>query len=476
MRKYLAILVVMGLVGCAPDLGALTEPRADLTAGADKSDTNNYPPANWWEAYNDPQLNALITEGLKNSPSITEALARVRSANAAAQTQGASLEPTLDANGVLEKYRESYNQGVPSAFVPHGFNNDASASLNFNYELDFWGKNHDALAAAMSEAKAAELDAEQGKMIVATNIATTYATLATQYAELDAAKDSTAVHTKVAELVAQRFTIGLENQGAVEQEKAKAKGLESEVAALEESIALTKNSLAALMGATPDRADSITRPDINDIKPLGIPAVVPADLIARRPDLLAARERMTAAAHRINVAHAGYYPNINLMANIGHESLGLGPFFKNTSLTGAFGPAIDLPIFEGGTLEGNYRGARADYDVSVAQFEGAMVEALHQVADATTSMKALMGRADALQESLNAAQKAFDITNNRYKGGLGSYLDVLNAEDTLIVTRFAVADIEARGFTLDVALVKALGGGYMPPTKDSNAPTKETQS
>ena len=361
----------------------------------------------------------------------------------------------MSADGFLEKYRQSYNEGFPPSEVPHGFENDASAILNFNYELDFWGKNRDTLAAAVSEAKAAELDAEQAKLILTTTIASTYAKLLDDNAQLDATQKSLDVHRKIVSMMQERQHIGLENQGAVEQQKAQTAAIEAQLAAVQENINLVKNQLAALVGAKPERADSITRPDIASLNSLGLPDVIPADLIARRPDLAAASERMQAAAKRINVAHAGYYPNIDLMANIGHASLGLAPFWKNTSLSSSFGPAIHLPIFEGGQLEGNYRGARADYDTSVAQFEGAMLEALHQVADAVTSKKALVERTAKIKEAAEDAEHSYNVSMNRYHGGVGSYLDVLKSEDMVILAHYAEADIHACAFTR-----RCLGQGF----------------
>jgi outer membrane protein TolC len=171
---------------------------------------------------------------------------------------------------------------------------------------------------------------------------------------------------------------------------------------------------------------------------------------------------LEAAANHINVARAGFYPNINLTGYIGHQSLGMSTFLKSTSLTGSFGPAIHLPLFSAGLIEAQYHDSYAEYNASLANYEAAIVRALHEVADAITSHKALDLRIEKTTDALNAAERAYKISKNRYEGGLSTYLEVLRAEDNLIVSRRAMAQIQARAFTLDVALTKALGGGFKP--------------
>jgi outer membrane protein TolC len=140
--------------------------------------------------------------------------------------------------------------------------------------------------------------------------------------------------------------------------------------------------------------------------------------------------------------------------------LGLSLFTNPGSRIGALGPAVRLPIFEGGRLRAAYRGAVADYDGAVASYNGAVTQALQDVSDAAVSLRALDGRVAESQKALDAASRAYDIALRRYKGGVATYLEVLSAEDTLITNQRALADLHARAFSLDVALVRALGGGF----------------
>jgi NodT family efflux transporter outer membrane factor (OMF) lipoprotein len=196
------------------------------------------------------------------------------------------------------------------------------------------------------------------------------------------------------------------------------------------------------------------------IRAFGLPAQLEADLLGRRPDVIAARLSAEAAANRIKVAKAEFYPNVNLTAFIGLQSLGLNMLTKSGSGVGSVGPAITLPIFDSGRLQGNYRGARAQYDEAVASYDETLTKALQEVADSAVSARALDLRLGKSREALAASAKAYNLTRQRYAQGLGTYLDVLTAEDALISNRRAVADLETRAFTLDVALVRALGGGF----------------
>jgi NodT family efflux transporter outer membrane factor (OMF) lipoprotein len=222
---------------------------------------------------------------------------------------------------------------------------------------------------------------------------------------------------------------------------------------------LTRLRIAALVGDGPDRALAISQPADPEVPAFGLPANLPADLIGRRPDVRAARFRVEVRASQVGVAKAGFYPSVNLSAFIGPQVLGLGKFFDAGSIAGNIGPAISLPIFRGGALSANLRGARADYDEAVASYNDTLLHALQDVAQVTTSERALAEQLDHAQKARDAAQVAYQAATERYRGGLLNYIAVLSAENTLIASKRAVSQLETRRFTLDVALVRALGGG-----------------
>lgn len=467
----LFILVVLSGCMVPPELGPKAELRKDLIK-YNQSDTNAvYPHHNWWKEYQDDQLIVLIEEGLANSPSIAEALTRIQNANAIAIKAGAALE--LSVEGSITKFRQSYNQGVRSTFIPKGFRDLGIFQANISYELDFWGKNTEALNAAISHVEASKLLFEQAKIILSTSIADTYANLAQYVEELDVAKEAISVRSQTLDLFERRHKNGLENESTVEQARSNLAMAQADFAMLEERVHLTKNALAALVGSTPNRAKKIVSPKLANIVSQEIPSVIPSDLMSRRPDLMAAECIVKAAASQINVAEAGYYPNINLVGYIGHQSLGLETLLNSSSTIGSFGPAIHLPIFDKKRVESGYVSSYAEYHAALATYELAILQALREVEDVITSHKALHTRTLKTKEARDAAEKAYKIAKSRYDGGISTYLDVLRAEDGLIMTRRAMAQIKARAFILDVALIKALGGGFKEVLAKEQSDTSE---
>ena len=465
-RSIIALLAgAAALAGCAtvpklPDAPKAAVAEQFATAESFQAPQAAWPTDRWWAAYGDPQLDTLMDEALVGSPSLAQAAARLRAADARAQQARASTLPGLSANGQAAETKQSYNNGIPAQFVPRGYNDTGRATLDLSYDLDLWGRNRAALKAATSEAEAARMDAAEARLALTTAIAGAYADFARLNAERDAAESALKNRGASADLVARRVTGGAANPGEADQARAAAAQARQDLAALDEQLAMVRNQLAGLAGAGPDRGFSLARPSAQPKAGFGLPANLAADLLGRRPDLQAARLRAEAAAKRIDVAKAGFYPNVNLAAFIGAQSLGLDNLTKSGSDVGQVGAAISLPIFDGGRLDGAYRGARADYDAAVAAYDQTLIQALQQVADAAAGQRALQVRLGAARESLAAGEQAYRVARLRYEGGLTSYLTLLTAEDAVIAQRRAVAQLEARALTLDASLVRALGGGF----------------
>jgi NodT family efflux transporter outer membrane factor (OMF) lipoprotein len=430
---------------------------ADSLAAAPKAD---WPADAWWTAYGDAQLTTLVQEGLDGSPTLAEAAARVRQAAAVTAAAGARRLPSLSGNAAIREQKQSYNNGIPADFVPQGYNDTGRLTLDFGWELDFWGRNRAAVAAAASEGRAAAADAAEARLVLSTAIATAYADLARLYAERDVTERAIATRREIAGLVRSRVANGLDTRGEQSQAEAEQLQAEADLVGTDEQISLTRNRLAALLGAGPDRGLAIQRPGPAALHPLGLPPSLAADLVGRRPDLAAARWRAEAAASRIKEAKAAFYPNVDLIASLGVEALHLNLLFDHGSDIGSVGPAVSLPIFQGGRLRAQLRGAEADRDAAVASYDATLAEALRQVADAVTSQRQLAVQLDRSRAALAAAEDALRIARLRYQGGLSSYPSVLLAEQGVLQRRRQLADLEARGFALDVALVRALGGGY----------------
>lgn len=462
------------LAGCAaaPDLGPKPVPLAPdklASAASLAGPEGRWPVDGWWQGLGDPQLAALIDEGLQGAPDIAAAAARVRAAEALAQQAGAALLPSAGVQASAGGVQQSKNLGIPPQFVPNGIQDTGMVAATLSFDLDLWGRNRAALAAATSEVDAARVDAAQARLMLTTGIAAAYADLAGYHADLDVAQEALRIRGASADLAAQRVAVGIDNQAAQRQAESRLGSAKGDVAALEEAIALTRNRLAALIGAGPDRGQLITRPQLS-APSIGLPPQAGIDLIGRRPDIVAARLRAEAAAKRIDVARADFYPNINLSALVGLQSLGLGNLFKTGSEYGNGGAAISLPIFDGGRLQGRYRGARADYDAAVANYDRTLVAALRDVADIVASRAANDRQLAERRAALAAAADAAKLAGLRYRAGLSNQIVHLTAEDSQVALARAVADLEARRFSLDIALIRALGGGYQATPQTGDRP------
>jgi NodT family efflux transporter outer membrane factor (OMF) lipoprotein len=459
----LLLLLLSSACASVPNLGPKPEPRSASDFAAAQSLAamhTDWPADGWWKRYGDPQLVRLIDEALAGSPDLAATAARMRAAEGFAQRAGAALKPTIDGFANAELAKQSQNQTMPAAAIPNGWNDSGSLGLSFSLDLDLWGKNRAAFRAANADADAAMFELHAARLALTTGIASTYADLASLYAQRDSFETALDIRTQTADLVAKRVDAGLDTLAELKQANARVSQARADLEATDEAIALSKNAIAALVGAGPDRGLAIDRPNIAALQVQGAPANASIDLIGRRPDVAAYRARVEAASDRIKEARAAFYPNINLTALIGLQAFGLGNLFSGGSTFGSVSPAVSLPLFHGGALQGQYRGRRGQYDEAVALYDRQVIEALRETADAVTSQRKLASRLEQSRSALADFQEAHALARKRYEHGLATYLDVLSAEEGVVSARLTVAELEARAFTLDVALIRALGGGF----------------
>lgn len=470
-----ALLAALVLTGCVaePQPGTSQAMRQVSSFAAAESvsripSSTAWPEDDWWRAYGDSQLTDLIEEGLKDGPDVAIAVARLYSADGYRRQAHSALLPSATGNANVGEAKQSYNNGIPPMFVPHGWNDTGLASLSAEFDIDLWGKNRAALRAATSDSAAAELDLEQARLLLSTNIASAYADLARLFAQREVQAEAVRLRQDSQALVAKRVANGLDTKAELKQADSLVPAARAQLAAIDECIGLTRNQIAALLGKGPDRGLMILPPLVM-VASRGLPADVTTNLIGRRPDIVAARVRVEAAAERVKVAHADFYPSISLSALIGVQSLGLSNLIKGTSSYGNAGPALSLPIFDSGRIAGQYDVARGTYDQAVATYNQNVATAFHEVADSVTSLSMLGERLGESCESLADAEEAYAVARRRYEGGLSTYQTVLTAEDTVLQARVTVADLQSRAFTLDVALVRALGGGLVTASASSLA-------
>jgi NodT family efflux transporter outer membrane factor (OMF) lipoprotein len=476
--RIAGLVSVLALMSaCAPDLGPMAKMKpadnyaASKTLGAPTAAA--WPGLDWWTAYNDPQLTALIEEALKGSPDLRVAQARLKQAIAMDEQASAVLYPTVNTKGSLDATAVSINaKGVPQSFknfLPQNVQYFPQVSASLDYQIDFFGKNRAAVAAASSQAKAAEFELAAARLQISTNVASAYADLVRLTADRQAAQEAVRVRGDSLTLVSDRLKNGLENQSQLAESSALSNVSLGDVAALDQAIEAKRHELAALVGAGPDRGIDITVNTASAVKePYSLPSNLTADLIGRRPDIAAARLRALAAADKIKVAHADFYPNVSLTGTFLGLSLTPDQLLNHGIYLGQFGPAVSLPIFEGGRLKGAYRNANGQYEEAVANYDKAVAQALREVADAISARKHLADQIVYAQKATADSQKSFDLATMRYKGGLSPYLTVLTAESTLVTQNRAAADLQAQALVANIALVRALGGGFTEDTTSSS--------
>jgi len=232
---------------------------------------------------------------------------------------------------------------------------------------------------------------------------------------------------------------------------------------VENGVQLARNQLADLVGAGPDRGQSIQRPQLNAPLDLVLPSTLPADLLGRRPDVAAARLQVESASRGIKAAEADFYPNVNLTAFAGFQAIGLAQLFDASSRIVGVTPAVHLPVFNRDALRGELYGRQAQLDSSVGQYNQTLLDAVREVADVVTNWRALERETLEQQTALDAAQSSYDLTSQRYRAGLDNYLSVLSSQNQVLLTQTLRAELQARRLSYSVDLVRALGGGYVAP-------------
>ena len=420
-----------------------------------------WPTADWWKAYGDPQLDALIDEALATSPTLNVAAARTRGALALADATRSALSPRIDASASSTRERFSEHGLVPPPF------GGTTQTLNqlqvaLSWDIDFWGKNRSAYEAALGNARAAEIDAYAARLQLSTALAQAYVQLQRAYLLRDVAQATLAARERLAALTRERNAAGLDSRLEVKQAEAALPVTREQIAALDEGIGLTRNQIAALMGAGPDRGLAIARPAVASLAPAALPSRLPAELLGRRPDIVAQRWRIEAASRSVAAQKAQFYPDVNLLAFVGLQSLGGANLLSAASRMVGAGPAVTLPIFDAGRLRAQLAAKDADYDVAVEQYNQTLADAMRDVVDQLVSFRSLDEQRRQQREATATTREAYELALLRYREGIGNYLQVLSAEQPMLAQQSLDADLSARTLDLSIKLVRALGGGYEP--------------
>ena len=461
----LASVVVLALAGCANPRGI--DSTATLAApsalGAEPAGVVVPVPADWWRGFDDPVLADLIERATAGSPTLRVAAARA--ARAAANVDAAHAAEGPQLNGALDLTWQRFTEnGLYPPPLAGSKQTTATAQLNGSWELDLFGRNRAQLDAAIGAERAARADADAARVLLAVNVARTYVQLARAVEQREVLQRALAQREEMFSLTRQRVSAGLDTAVELRQSEGLRPETRQQIEAADEQIALARHALAALLAEPPQRFETLA-PTLTTLRPIAVPDVVPADLVGRRADVLAARWRVEAAAGDVAAQRAQFYPNVNLVAFVGLSTLGLERLVNAGSQQYGIGPAIRLPIFDAGRLRAGLRGRTADLDVAVENYNATLVDAIHDVADQISSTRSVVRQQNEQAAAQASAEAAYDLATQRYRAGLGGYLTVLNAESNVIAQRRLTTELRARAIDSQVLLVRALGGGYVAPAE-----------
>ncbi|CAB3774509.1 efflux transporter outer membrane subunit [Paraburkholderia humisilvae] len=459
-----ALTVSVALSGCATYLDIssdkeIAEPAQYETVQSLPNEGGAWPSLDWATQFGDPQLPNLIDEAVQGNPSIAQAQARLAKAQSYIETSRSALFPQV--TGSYTWTRERYSpSGLFAPPVGGRLRNENSVLASATWDLDLWGKNRAKLEAAVSQQKAAQAELQLVRVTLATSVASTYNWLSQLYAQRYIAQREIQNRQMVGSITNDRVGAGLDTNVEKQTANGNIATSQSTLTDLDGQITVVRYQLGALLGKGPDRGLQIAQPMLNADDIVTLPDNVPADLVSRRPDLVAARWQVEAAMQGVKEAEAEFFPDINLVANFGFDSFGVSDLLLWSSRQIMARPAIHLPIFDAGALRAQLKGRYADFDLDIANYNQTLINALNEVATQVASIRSIDKQEGDAQRALDASTKAYQLAVIRYQAGLSPQLQVLNADDNRLAAEQVVTDLKMHRRDLQLGLIKALGGGF----------------
>lgn len=467
MKRSLAVsaFAALLLAGCSPvphiDPQVSQMHTGDVGLGEHGSDQSVGIADHWWEAFGDPQLSRLIEAGLADNPTLAAALARVRGAQAAVGIEHAGQLPQIGIDGQEQGQRFSNTYLIPPPYAgTWQFTSTVQAGLS--WDLDLFGRHKARVAQARAGLDATQMDAAAARLAISTSIAQTYIGLAQAQAQIAVAQGFVDTRTHALTYVQSRIRNHLSSEFDLRTAQTLLAEAEQAKVRAERQRDLLVHALAALAGHGANFYPSVTPPTLALDKPIDVPAVLPIDLLGRRPDLLAGQARIDAAVAGRKVARADFMPNVNLQGVAGMASIGFGNLFAAGSAQGGGGAAFHIPIFEGGKLKAQYKGATADLDLAVADYNEIVLQAVRQSADALTDIKSADADLAQQRKVVAGLRDTVRLDQARVATGLGSNLDAVDSGFRLLEAEQSLINLQAETLNHRVALIAALGGGFNP--------------
>jgi len=453
-----------GLLTVGPDYKTPTNSSPEMYKSAELGSwkqgqpLDQVPKGNWWEIFGDEGLNQLEAQATRENQNLKAAVARVSEARSTARVARGELLPSLSLAPSWTRQRFSPNQ-VPS--FGNMTANNFSVPLDFSYELDLWGRVRRSFESARAEAQASLADYYNILLTLQSDVAQNYFGLRALDAEIATVAGTVGLRQEQVKLVRSRFEGGIGNELDIARAETELATTEAELASLAQRRTELENALAILAGSNPAvfRLSVGTPNNWNPVPP-EIPAGLPSELLERRPDVSESERLLASANARIGVAKAAFFPVISLTASGGYLSGELDSLFNWNSRAWSIGPSISLPIFAGGRNRANYHRSQAAFDEAVARYRQQVLVAFGDVENSLSGIRHLADQSAAQERAVSQARRAADLATQRYRSGIVSYIEVIDANRDALSAERANAQLSGQRLITTVQLIKALGGGW----------------
>jgi NodT family efflux transporter outer membrane factor (OMF) lipoprotein len=447
------------------EAGPDTNPDANSNASKESVNWQVAQPADaaqrgdWWTIFGDAELNVLEPQVAENNQNLKAADARFREARALIRFNHASLFPTVGVAPFAGGARESSNQPYFNVNTHNGSGVGViELPVDLNYEIDVWGRVRRTVSAAREEAQASAGDRQTVMLSLQAELAVDYFEARSADAQEKLLNDTVTAYEEAYRITRNRFEGGVSPKSDVDQAETQLEAAKVQARDITLQRALFEHAIAILLGKPPA---SFSLPDAPlDARPPAIPPGLPSDLLERRPDIAAAERRVAEANDRIGIARAAFYPTISLNGTVGFEGSSFANLFNPASFLWSIGPTLSQTVFDAGRRAAVSEQANASYDETVANYRQTTLTAFQQVEDNLVALRVLNQEATNQHQATKAAQSAEQIFNNRYVGGLDTYLQVVTAQTTALTNERNDIDIMRREMDASVLLIKALGGGW----------------
>lgn len=464
MKLSLTVLALsLALAGCAsipPDTQQL--PQQDLAKVQLAADlhlaSEGWPAARWWRQFQDDQLSQLIDTALSASPSLDVANARIGSALSAFDAQHAQRGPRVDLDANANRQRYSGNGLMPP---PIGGNvyNEVTVGVQAHYDLDWWGRHKAQIAASLGEVNARRAEYAMAEQMLAAEIARHYFSMQNGWARMDNLQALVELQRQLVLDKEKRIANGLGVSDDHLSAQTRLSLLQQQIALLETQVVTEREALRALLGADASALASL-RPAQAQALPHALPGKLGMELLARRPDLQAARWRVQASLSNIEAAQAAFYPDIDLGASFGLDAIKLGKLLQSGSRTLFIGPALSLPLFDSGRLQAQLGGARSERNALIADYNQNVFNVVRDVAQAGARVQGVENQLRLQQDNLRASEAQLRNAHARMQQGLADRASQLNAEMTVRGQVDLGMQLQNQRQNAEINLNVALGGGY----------------